>query len=91
MKKTLAESPAVPAKYDIADASAIQALVIGEATPDQQQRAVKWIIEQAAGTYDFHYYATDRDSAFALGKAFVGQQIVKMTKLNTSALRREHE
>ena len=91
MKKTLAESPAVPARYDIADASAIQALQDGTATPEQQQRALKWVILAASGMYDFHYYASARDTDFALGRAFVGQQIVKMTKLNISALRREHD
>ena len=87
-KKTIAQSPAVPAEWELADADAIQALMRGDADEGQQQRAVKWIVEQAAGTYQFHYYAGDRDTAFALGRAFVGQQIVKMTKMNLSVLRR---
>ena len=47
-----------------------------------------WLIEQAAGAYEFHYYPTDRDTAFSLGRAFVGQQVVKMLHLNISSLRR---
>ena len=89
MKKTIANTPAVPAQYDLADAGAIQALMRGDATEDQQRRALKWIVESAAGCYDFHYYSSERDTAFALGRAFVGQQVVKMTKLNLSALRKE--
>lgn len=87
-KPTLATGPYIPADYDIADVSAIQALSIGEASPDQQRRALKWLIEQGAGTYEFHYYPSDRDTAFALGRGFVGQQIVKLLKLNVSSLRR---
>lgn len=87
-KKTIANSPAVPAHYELADAAAVRALMDGVATPDQQIRAFRWVVESAAGAYDFHYYASERDTAFALGRAFVGQQVVKMTKLNVGALRR---
>jgi len=88
IKKTLANTPAVPASYETADVAAIQALVRGEATPDQQQRALKWVIECGAGAYGFHYYESERDTAFALGRAFVGQQVIKLTRLNLHSLRR---
>ena len=88
MKKALINSPAVPAEYALADATAIQAMATGSADPDQQVRALKWIVEQASGMYQFHYYERSEDTAFALGRAFVGQQVAKMTKLNLSALRR---
>lgn len=88
-KKTLANTPAVPAAYETADVAAIQAMVRGEADPAQQQRAIKWIIESGAGAYDFHYYESERHTAFALGRAFVGQQVVKLTRLNLQSLRRE--
>lgn len=88
MKKSLVQSPAVPAEYELADASAIQALMRGEADEGQQQRALKWIVEVAAGMYQFQYYPSERDTAFALGRGFVGQQIVKLSRLNLSALRR---
>ena len=88
---TRALGPQVPAPYEIADAAAIQALMRGDAEPHQQQRAMRWLIEQAAGAYEFQYYSTDRDTAFALGRAFVGQQIVKLSKLNTQTLRRDEE
>jgi hypothetical protein len=89
-KPTLARGPYIPAAYEIADISAVQALSAGEATPEQQRRALKWLIERASGTYEFHYYPSDRDTAFALGRGFVGQQIVKLLTLNVSSLRR-HE
>ena len=79
-------TPVAPADYEPADVSAIQALSRGEADEHQQKRAMKWIIEQAAGTYEMHYYPTERNTSFSLGRGFVGQQIVKMLRLNVSAL-----
>lgn len=75
--------PWLPATYARANAAALQALLRGEATPHQQKLALDWIIEQAARTYDTTYFPdSDRDSAFAEGKRFVGNQIIKMLKLN---------
>ena len=85
-KPKLAEIAYAPAPYEPADVTAIQALHRGEADEFQQQRAIKWLIEAAAGTYQFHYYPSDRETAFALGRAFVGQQIVKLLRLNASSL-----
>jgi hypothetical protein len=87
---TRALGPHIPAPYDLADASAIQAMTQGKASPEQQIRALKWIIEQASGMYEFQFYPTDRETAFALGRGHVGQQIVKLSKLNLSSLRRQH-
>lgn len=70
----------------------MQALAAGTADPVQQKRALAWIIEQAAGTYDLSYrpgaQEGDRDTAFAEGKRFVGSQIVKMLKVSVAAIRR---
>lgn len=87
---TLALGPYIPAAYEPPDAFAFQALQRGEASPDQQRRALDWFIKQGAGTYEFHYYPSDRDTAFALGRAFVGQQVVKLLTLNLMSLRREN-
>lgn len=89
-KPTRAIGPFIPVPYELADATALQALQRGDAEPFQQQRALKWLIEQAAGTYEFQYYPSDRDTSFALGRAFVGQQVVKLLRLNTSQLRRDN-
>ena len=88
-KATRAQGPHIPPPYEVADASAIQALQLGTATPDQQVRALKWIIERAAGAYEFNFYPSDRETSFALGRAFVGQQLVKLLKINVSSLRRQ--
>ena len=76
-----------------ADAAAIQALQRGAATADQQKRALIWIIERAAGTYQTSYRKGDREAeretTFAEGRRFVGNLIVGVTKLKLGQLRRE--
>jgi len=87
----LKNAPWKPVPYELADVSAIQALVAGTATPEQQRRALDWIIYKAAGTYDFPYRPGPdgaRNTDLALGRLFVGQQIVKLTRLNLGKLRR---
>ena len=83
-------APWKPPAYDNADAAAIQALVKGNATADQQKRAIDWIVTKACGTYDFPYRPGaqdgDRDTCIAIGKMFVGQQIVKLMKLKIGLL-----
>lgn len=88
-KAPRAQGPHVPPPYEVADVAALQALERGDATEHQQQRALKWLIYQAAGTYEMNFYPTDRETAFALGREFVGQQIVKLMRLDLSALRRQ--
>jgi hypothetical protein len=90
-KHPRAIGPHLPAEYDIPHASALQAMHAGTATAHQQQTALKWIIEQAAGTYEAHFYPTDRETSFSLGRCFVGQQIVKLLRVNVSTLRRAED
>lgn len=79
-------------EYDIADASAIQALIAGTATPDQQQRAIAWIVNNAAGTYEVCFEPdNERTTAFESGRRFVGIEIVKLSKLNLGLLRRNKD
>jgi len=81
--------PFLPAKYAVADVAAIQALVRGDANTAQQQRALNFIVNEIAGTYDLEYRTDERDHAFASGRRFVGLQIVKMTKLNLAIIARD--
>lgn len=81
-------APWKPTPYEPADAGAIQALVRGECPPHLQQRAITFIINNLCGTYDLQYrpgsHEATRDTDFALGKAFVGQQLVKLTKVKVN-------
>lgn len=73
--------------YELADMVAVQCVAAGVADKGQQQRALKWIIENASMTYDVTFQMEgERASAFAEGRRFVGLNIVKAIKLNTSVL-----
>lgn len=77
-----------PAAWELADASALQALAFGEASPDQQRRALKFLIERVSCAYDLSYRPeSERDTAFAEGRRFVGLQIIKLLNLNLAKFR----
>lgn len=80
-------APWKPVHYETADILAIQALQAGTAEDHQQRRAFRWIVEAASALYDLAYRPGGeegrRDTDFALGRAFVGSQIMKLTRLNT--------
>lgn len=81
--------PWFPPDYELADVCAMKGLANGTATPEQQQQALKWIIEKACATYELSYRPTsDRDTSFAEGRRFVGLQIVKALRLDLEMLKR---
>ena len=85
-------APWLPTAWEPADAAAVQALARGEATPEQQRRALAWVVERCAGYYDVSFRpgdGGDRETAFAEGKRWVGAQIVKLTKVALYKLRGE--
>lgn len=76
-----------PANYGPLEAASIQALEAGTASEHQQKVALRWIIEQAAGTYDLSFAPeSDRGTSFHEGRRFVGLQVVKMLKINIDEL-----
>ena len=81
-----AEMPIQPPEADAADVSALQALARGEAGPDQQKRALKWIIEQACETYEWPYRPDQRATDVSLGRMFVGKMIVSNLKKNVGLM-----
>lgn len=78
--------PWLPATYDEHDVLAIQALVAGTANDQQQKRVFRYIVETVCGAYDLSYRPNERDTAFAEGKRYVGLTLVKLARLNVSAL-----
>lgn len=80
-------------KWELADASAIKAVGAGTATPEQQKRAIDVIVRDLARTFDMPYRddktGGERDTAFACGRMFVGQEIVKLLNFDLSTIRRE--
>lgn len=92
VRQSLEDSaPWKPAPYEIADASAIQALSRGEADPEQQRRVLNWIMYGACALRDEPYRPGgpegDRDTVFALGRASVGRQIAKLMTTPLANLR----
>ena len=89
MKKPPPGAPWAPVAYEGADVGAIQALNRGDATPEQQRRALRYIVEVVAGTYDQSFRPdSERDTAFAEGRRFVGLTLVKLSKINPQLLRK---
>lgn len=80
--------PWMPAEWEPEDAYALQAVMQGRASEDQQRRAMQFVVNDLCGTYDLSYRPTsDRDTVFAEGKRFVGLQLIKFAKLNIARLR----
>lgn len=87
-KKSITPPPAYePAAYSVADVAAVQAVARGDATKDQQQRALNWIIYNAARAYDLDYRPDSRDHAFASGRRFTGLEIITILKINIGKLK----
>ena len=87
---TLKANPFAPASYGDGDIAAIKAVAAGNASPGQQQTALRWIIEGAAMTYQETFVPGQPDlSHFLAGRRSVGLQIVKLTKLTPKLLKKE--
>jgi len=92
-QSVLEGAPWKPAPYEIADAAAFQALQRGEASAEQQRRALRWLINECCGTYDLSYRPGGpdgaRDTDMAEGKRWVGLQVVKLLNNSTAVMRRK--
>ena len=81
------KQPTDPAVANLSQIQAMQAMHKGDASPEQQQKALKWILEDASKINDICFYAGDSNaSAFAAGKRFVGMQILSLIDVNTAKL-----
>lgn len=71
---------------DISGVRALQALAAGIANEGQQQQALETIFKIAA--LDDLSYTPDstHDTAFAEGKRYVGLQVLKLVKLNSTII-----
>ena len=75
--------PVLQLDWEPADAGAVKALIRGEADEHQQRRALKWIVEEAAGTNQIAYRAGhegERDTAFMEGRHFVAASITDLVR-----------
>jgi hypothetical protein len=86
-KSGMPREPWHPADWEPADATALQALERGEADAEQQKRALRWVVNAAAMTYDEPFVPGQPDvSDYLAGRMSVGRQIVKLLKVSVRAL-----
>ncbi len=76
-------SPIEPAPFDDIIVHGIHALADGDASPQQQKKVLEWIINAASRAAGPGHYQPEspRNTDFALGRAFVGQQIIGILKI----------
>lgn len=73
--------------WEVADASALQALAAGTADATQQKRALDFVIKRASATYDQSFQPGMADAtAFMEGRRFVGTKIVELLQVSTRDL-----
>lgn len=74
---------------DNAEIYALRAVYAGDATPNQQRLALVTVANKLARSQDLLFIPGangDRESAFLSGRAFVGQQLLKVLKLPLNQL-----
>ena len=69
-------------------ASAARAIAEGVAGDHQQKQFMHWLVFHACGKSYPSYHDTDRDTAFALGRQFVADQINGLLTVDLELLRR---
>ena len=78
------------APFELPDAQALKALSNGEAEPQQQQRALKWIVHNVCRLNRLSYQPeSDRATAFAEGRRFVALQIMRLIQTPSDELKPE--
>lgn len=75
-------SPLAPAPFDDIVVHGLHAMADGDASPQQQKKVLEWIVNHASMAHGLPYQPdSDRNTAFACGRAFVGQQIIGILKI----------
>ena len=82
--------PWKPPNYVKADVAAIQAVFRGEATSDQQVRAMEYIVRRISNRNGMRFYPGPEGAlamAMGEGRRFVGNVLHDFTKLNLSKIK----
>lgn len=77
-----------PSPFTSSDAIAMQAVASGKADEQQQRHALDWILKSGCGLPVWAYRENQRETDIALGRQFVGQQIMGLLNANISLLRK---
>lgn len=84
------KNPAFSYEHHYADVAACQAMSQGVATPEQQVRAYRWIIEKGCMTYDETFHPEgERLSNFMQGRRFVGLKLVLFANASLPRLKKK--
>jgi hypothetical protein len=79
MKQRKPFEPWAPPPIELRDIAALKALQRGDATADQQQHALRYIVEKVCGTYEMTFNPESaRATDFAEGKRRVGTALVSI-------------
>lgn len=76
-----ANAPYLPPIVSQQEAWALKALMEGKASEADQGIAIRFILGNLAQIEGFPYYPTDRDTNFAMGRRFVGHQILRIVRM----------
>lgn len=74
------------AQEDLAGIRALKAVSQGAATPEQQKRALDWVVYVACQTYGDDYRTDSRDHAYAAGRRAVGLAITSALTIDLSKI-----
>lgn len=76
-----AGSPILNPRVTQEQAWAVKALIAGEADAAQQGIAMRFILGVLADVEGFPYHPSDRDTAFANGRRYVGHHLLKISRM----------
>ena len=79
-----------PSPAGINDVAAIQAIARGDADPEQQKKALNFIIKEVCGTYNASYRQGEdgrRDTDFLEGRRSVGLTLVSTCLINIKQMK----
>lgn len=85
------ERPYAPAPYEAQHVSAVQLLEKGECPPHLQQEFLRWLVNDVCRTFDQSYRVDPCDTAFAEGRRFPGNTMLKMSQLDAGKIARSNQ
>lgn len=82
----------LPDGFEIRGAYDVQAMANGNASPEQQKAALRFIVENLSGAYGLTFDAkSERQDCYNQGRRHVGLSIIQITKLNLEKVKRTLE
>ncbi|PJF23523.1 MAG: hypothetical protein CUN56_00555 [Phototrophicales bacterium] len=86
-KKSASDAVDVTSLLDVSEFNAVKAVAAGEATREQQKKALSAIVNKLCLTYSSTYSDSERASCFMQGQRFVGLCILSVIETKTSVFK----